>query len=209
MKKTSGRKLNLFNGINEIRKNASSYAKLDINGNSKSKWNILILRLLPILFSVFLVFVLRKNFSFEPKLVATLLSLFTGLLFGLLLKISDKAILLSEIKTDNVQDEADVMREANYLKLFFYFLSYSILVSICLIIIIIIQSFFSKIMSLNLNGFIFSDEYSLTTIFTFIKVSIIYFFRFLLIYLIYNFLYFILLSMVYLYKYIQFNFSKI
>ena len=196
---------NLF----EISKNANKFSKVDINGNKKSKVNFLLFKYVPLLISIALVFVSRDSFNFETKIVGALLSLFTGILFGQLLKISDKVREIPQ-KKENLSNEKNNKRiqEINYLKLFFYFLSYSILISLCIICLLIIQSFFPVLTEIKLSNYVFTNEFSIENVTTFFKVLITWIYRIIIILFIIRFTQYILLSVSYIYEYIKFDFSK-
>lgn len=193
----------------EIIKNANKFSKLDINGRRKSKTNFLLFKCIPILISFTLVFISRDNFDFETKTIGALLSLFTGILFGQLLKISDKVREIPK-KIDSLSTEKDNKRiqEINYLKLFFYFLSYSILISLGIICLLLIESFLPVLSESKLSNYIFTNELNIENIFTSLKVSFIWFYRIFIVLLIIRFTQYILLSVSYIYEYIKFDFSK-
>jgi hypothetical protein len=193
----------------EIVKNANKFSKLDINGRKKSKTNFLLFKYIPILISFALVFISRDNFDFETKTIGALLSLFTGILFGQLLKISDKVREIPK-KIDSLSTEKNNKRiqEINYLKLFFYFLSYSILISLGIICLLLIESFLPVLSESKLSNYIFTNELNVENIFTSLKVSFIWFYRIFIVLLIIRFTQYILLSVSYIYEYIKFDFSK-
>lgn len=196
---------NLF----EISKNANKFSKIDINGNKKSRINFLLFKYVPLLISLILVFVSRDNFNFETKTVGALLSLFTGILFGQLLKISDKVREIPE-KKENLSNEKNNKRiqEINYLKLFFYFLSYSILISLGIICLLIIKSFLPILSEIKLSNYVFTNEFNIENLITFFKVSISWAYRIIIVLFIIRFAQYILLSVSYIYEYIKFDFSK-
>jgi hypothetical protein len=193
----------------EIVKNANKFSKLDINGRRKSKTNFLLFKYIPILISFTLVFISRDNFDFETKTIGALLSLFTGILFGQLLKISDKVREIPK-KIDSLSTEKNNKRiqEINYLKLFFYFLSYSILISLGIICLLLIESFLPVLSESKLSNYIFTNELNIENIFTSLKISFIWFYRIFIVLLIIRFTQYILLSVSYIYEYIKFDFSK-
>lgn len=193
----------------EISKNANKFSKLDINGKKKSKTNFLLFKYVPILISLILICISRDKFDFDTKTIGALLSLFTGILFGQLLKISDKVREIPK-KTDSLSDEKSNKRiqEINYLKLFFYFLSYSIIISLGIICLLLIESFFPVLSKSKLSNYIFTTKLNIENIFTFLKLSCIWFYRFFIVLLIIRFTQYILLSVSYIYGYIKFDFSK-
>ncbi|MBE7659661.1 hypothetical protein J2Q11_05700 [Tenacibaculum finnmarkense genomovar finnmarkense] len=201
-----------MNSIIEIFKNANKFAVYDINGKkcSKINFNYFFFSIFPWLFSLFIVCVSRDNFNFEFTTIGALLSLFTGLLFNLLLKISDKVRQIPSKKSVKSENEIDKRtQETNYLKLFFYFLSYSIVVALILITLLIIQTFLSELFKIKLSTFIFTREINLSNLFCFFKVLCVLVYRFLVVFCLINFVMYILLSISYLYQYINFEFSKI
>ncbi|MFL0137436.1 hypothetical protein, partial [Tenacibaculum maritimum] len=111
-----------MNSIIDIFKNANKFATYNINGKKESKYSYkyFFFVVFPWVFSLILVFISRDRFNFEFTTIGALLSLFTGLLFGLLLKISDKVREIPEkksLKSEN--DKNKRTQELNYLKLFF------------------------------------------------------------------------------------------
>ena len=196
----------------DIFKNANRFTRYDINGKKRSKITLvyLIFNLFPVLFGCIVCYLSRDYFEFETKTIGALLSLFTGLLFGLLLKISDKVRQIpskESVKTENQRNKR--IQETNYLKLFFYFLSFSIVVSLGIITLLIIQSFIPSLHNIRLSKFYFSSEINFSSITTLLKVIFIYIYRFLVIYFLTNFILYILLAIQYLYEYIKFDFTKI
>lgn len=200
--------ISIFNII----KNANKFSKYDINGEKKSKFafNFFIYNLFPIIFGLAVCYLSRDFFEFETTTIGALLSLFTGLLFGLLLKISDKVRQVpskESAKSENQKNKR--IQETNYLKMFFYFLSYSILISLGIITLLIIQSFIPALHETKLSTHIFTTNVNFSTLYDFICVSLIYSYRFFIIYFLTNFILYIILSIGYLYEYIMFDFSKI
>lgn len=198
--------------IINIIKNANKFTKFDINGNKKSKFwlNYLTFSLFPVFFSILASFVARDSFDYDTRTIGALLSLFTGLLFGLLLKISDKVRdipLKGNMKSENQKNKR--IQEVNYLKLFFYFLSYSIIVSLAIITLLIIESFIPFLHDLKLSSYTFSNKVNLDEILLFCKIIVTCFYRFLVVYFLIVFILHILLSVSYLYEYIKFDFSKL
>ncbi|HEX8562715.1 MAG TPA: hypothetical protein VF676_07025 [Flavobacterium sp.] len=91
--------------ILKIYKNAKKSLSKDINGNDK-KWKIqsfVVTVLFPIL-SGFIVYNNQDNFIDDPKILGTLLSLFSGLMFGVLIKIPDKFKEIEAKKFDTKED---------------------------------------------------------------------------------------------------------
>lgn len=198
-----------MSNIAEIFKNANKFSKLDINGNEKSKIHFFLFKYIPLLASFLLVFLSKDNFNFETKTVGALLSLFTGILFGQLLKISDKVREIPNKKENSSIEKANKrVQEINYLKLFFYFLSYSILISLSIICLLIIESFLPILSELKLSEFLYTNELKAENIVNFLKVTSIVIYRFLLILFIIRFAQYILLSVSFIYEYIKFDFTK-
>lgn len=167
--------------------------------------------------SIALILIKKDKFLDDPKILAMLLSLFSGLMYSVLLKIPDK---LSNLKTKEVvanetlrQKKERVMSDTinnqvfNYLKNFSYTLSYSILVAIFCILLVIISSFFPVFLefktsniSMNLENY----DYYLTA-----KVIIIVCFRFAFISFMLQFLYFITKSVIFLTDFTLYEFKNL
>ncbi len=200
-----------MSSIVDIYLNANKFIKYDINGikKSKSRFRNFTFNYLPVIFSVIIVFIFKANFDFDTKTIGALLSLFTGLLFGQLLKISDKVRQVSpKENADSENKKNKRIQELNYLKIFFYFLSYSILIAIGIITLLIIQSFIPQLREVDLSNFILSDDINIDSILVFIKILFIYLFRFIIVLLIIRFIQYIIWSIIYIYDYIKFDFSR-
>ncbi|MFL0140342.1 hypothetical protein V2647_13100, partial [Tenacibaculum maritimum] len=191
---------------------ANKFATYNINGKKESKYSYkyFFFVVFPWVFSLILVFISRDRFNFEFTTIGALLSLFTGLLFGLLLKISDKVREIPEkksLKSEN--DKNKRTQELNYLKLFFYFLSYSIVISLFLISLIIIKTFAPELLQAKISNYFFVLDINLSTLKCFLFVLTIFCYRFFVVFCLVSFIMYILLSIIYLYEYIKFDFSKI
>ncbi|WP_309640997.1 hypothetical protein [Flavobacterium sp.] len=167
--------------------------------------------------SVSLVFYKQAKFIEDSKILAMLLSLFSGLMYSVLLKIPDKLTKLETIKLKDGEtikelkerEEANILnnRTFNYLKNFSFTLSYSILVAIVCIFFVIASSFFTSLLSFHLSTVYYnleSIDYFLT-----IKVSIIVIYRFLFVFFMFQFLYFITKSVIYLTDFTLYEFNNL
>ena len=167
--------------------------------------------------STFLVYYKHEKFIEDSKILAMLLSLFSGLMYSVLLKIPDK---LNRLETkepkenetiNDLQDrtESNILnnKTINYLKNFSFTLSYSIIVAIMCIFFVIVSSFFTSLLNFHLS----TVEYNAETIdywLTF-KVSIIILYRFLFVFFMFQFLYFITKSVIYLTDFTLYEFNNL
>lgn len=198
--------------IIDIFKNANKFASYDINGKEKSKFSFkyFFFAIFPWILSLVLVYISRDRFNFEFTTIGVLLSLFTGLLFGLLLKISDKVRDVPKKGASMSENEENKrIQEINYLKLFFYFLSYSIVVALLLISLLIVQSFIPELLKVKVSNYSITSEVTFETIKCFLIVFTILFYRFWVVFCLISFVLYILLSISYLYECIKFDFSKV
>lgn len=167
--------------------------------------------------SIFLVYYKHDKFIEDSKILAMLLSLFSGLMYSVLLKIPDK---LSKLETIDSKEnetinelkkrtESNILnnRTINYLKNFSFTLSYSIIVAIMCIFFVIASSFFTSLLNFHLSTVHLNFEtidYLLT-----LKVSIIILYRFLFVFFMFQFLYFITKSVIYLTDFTLYEFNNL
>lgn len=167
--------------------------------------------------SIFLVYYKHDNFIEDSKILAMLLSLFSGLMYSVLLKIPDK---LNKLETIDPKENETIKelkertesnnlnnRTINYLKNFSYTLSYSIIVAIMCIIFVIASSFFTSLLNFHLSTveFNFEDIDCWLTL----KVCLIIIYRFLFVFFMFQFLYFITKSVVYLTDFTLYEFNNL
>ncbi len=167
--------------------------------------------------SVFLVYYKHDKFIEDSKILAMLLSLFSGLMYSVLLKIPDKLSKLETIERkdgENIKElksrnETNTLnnRTFNYLKNFSFTLSYSIIVAIMCIFFVIASSFFTSLLNFHLSTVVFNFEsinYWLT-----VKVFLIILYRFLFVFFMFQFLYFITKSVIYLTDFTLYEFNNL
>lgn len=167
--------------------------------------------------SIFLVYYKHDKFIEDSKILAMLLSLFSGLMYSVLLKIPDKLTKLETIQPNENETIKDLKertetntlnnRTFNYLKNFSYTLSYSIIVAIMCIFFVIASSFFTSLLNFHLSTVEFNFEtinYWLT-----IKVCLIIMYRFLFVFFMFQFLYFITKSVIYLTDFTLYEFNNL
>lgn len=181
----------------------SIYLKED---NEVNYLELIIVYIIIILISTILVYYKDEKFIEDSKILAMLLSLFSGLMYSVLLKIPDKLTKLEneeEKKNETIKDlidrtENNVLnnRTFNYLKNFSFTLSYSIIVAILCIFFVIASSFFTSLLNFNLSTVKF-NYLSINYFLTF-KVVIIILYRFFFVFFMFQFLYFITKSVIYL-----------
>ena len=196
--------------IKNIRKNANKSLYTDINGLEK-KWTfpyIFVKILLPLI-SVFIVFLNQKKLMEDPKVIVMLLSLFSGLMFGVLIKIPDKFKDLEPKLHETDSEEIKRKQIKNYLKLFMYSLSYSILVALYSIFFVILNSFFPKLIELNLLFYIKVDSIEQIHLQSTLIACTVVLYRILLVNYLLNFLFFIFKAVTNLYEFMLYEFSKI
>lgn len=189
-----------------------------ITDNNKVNYHELILVYIIITaLSIFLVYYKDDKFIEDSKILAMLLSLFSGLMYSVLLKIPDK---LNKLETKNPKEnetikdlkertESNILnnRTINYLKNFSFTLSYSIIVAIMCIFFVIASSFFTSLLNFHLSTVTFNFEtinYSLT-----LKVFLIILYRFLFVFFMFQFLYFITKSVIYLTDFTLYEFNNL
>jgi hypothetical protein len=186
--------------------------------NNKINYTELIISYVIIIsISIFMVFYKKEKFIEDSKILAMLLSLFSGLMYSVLLKIPDKITKLETIKpaeNENIDGhrkkiETNIIntRTFNYLKNFSYTLSYSIVVAILCIFFVIISSFFTSLLEFHLSVIKF-DLVNIDFFLT-LKVIFIVLYRFLFVFFMFQFLYFITKSVIYLTDFTLFEFNNL
>ncbi|MFQ6601000.1 hypothetical protein [Flavobacterium sp. C3NV] len=178
---------------------------------------LIIVYLLIMTLSTFLVYYKSEKFIEDSKILAMLLSLFSGLMYSVLLKIPDKLAKLQTIdqkENETIKElkertESNILnnRTINYLKNFSFTLSYSIIVAIMCIFFVIASSFFTSLLNFHLSSVKFNFD-SIDYVLTF-KVSIIIFYRFLFVFFMFQFLYFITKSVIYLTDFTLYEFNNL
>ncbi|RVT71195.1 hypothetical protein EOD40_17445 [Flavobacterium sufflavum] len=167
--------------------------------------------------SVFIVCYKHDKFIEDSKILAMLLSLFSGLMYSVLLKIPDKLTKLETIhpkENETIKDlkertETNTLnnRTFNYLKNFSFTLSYSIIVAIMCIFFVIASSFFTCLLNFHLSTVKLNFEaidYWLT-----FRVTLIILYRFLFVFFMFQFLYFITKSVIYLTDFTLYEFNNL
>mgnify|MGYP003611745582 CR=1 FL=1 len=185
--------------------------------NTTNKLELILVYLTMFGFSIFLVYYKNEKFIEDSKILAMLLSLFSGLMYSVLLKIPDKLSKLESIKqkeNENISElkirtETNTLnnRTFNYLKNFSFTLSYSIIVAILCIFFVIASSFFTSLLNFHLS----TVEFNFDTIdywLTF-KVAVVILYRFLFVFFMFQFLYFITKSVIYLTDFTLYEFNNL
>jgi hypothetical protein len=196
--------------VKKIYKNAKKSLYTDINGN-EDKWilpYIFINIIVPAL-SCFIVYINRDKLMDDPKVIATLLSLFSGLMFGVLIKIPDKFKDLESKEFECLHSEIKRKQVKNYLKLFMYSLSYSILVALFCIFFALLNSFFPSLVDLDLNQFYFEKNLDKINYYETLEFICIVSYRILLVNFLFNFVFYIFKAVTNLYEFMLYEFSKI
>ena len=167
--------------------------------------------------SVFLVYYKTEKFIEDAKVLAMLLSLFSGLMYSVLLKIPDKLSKLETVKEKEDESIRDLKkrneintlnnRTFNYLKNFSFTLSYAIIVAIFCIFFVILSSFFASFLNFHLYT-VKLDFENINTLLT-LKVGVIVIYRFFFIFLMLQFLYFITKSVIYLTDFTLYEFNNL
>ena len=167
--------------------------------------------------SVFLVYYKTEKFIADAKVLAMLLSLFSGLMYSVLLKIPDKLSKLETVKEKEDESIRDLKkrneintlnnRTFNYLKNFSFTLSYAIIVAIFCIFFVILSSFFASFLNFHLST-VKLDFENINTLLT-LKVGVIVIYRFFFIFLMLQFLYFITKSVIYLTDFTLYEFNNL
>lgn len=200
----------MFLNVKNIKTNAKKSLYTNINGEEE-KWSyayIFVKIIIPII-SCLIVYINQDKLMEDPKVIVMLLSLFSGLMFGVLIKIPDKFKDLEPKKDESKQDETKRKQVKNYLKLFMYSLSYSILVALFSIFFVILNSFFPSLIEIKLSKFEIIENLKQIDIWTTVKVITIILYRVLLVNYLLNFLFFIFKAVTNLYEFMLYEFSKI
>lgn len=167
--------------------------------------------------SAFIVYYKTEKFIEDAKVLAMLLSLFSGLMYSVLLKIPDKLTKLETLKEKEGESIAELKkrneantlnnRTFNYLKNFSFTLSYAIIVAIFCIFFVILSSFFHSLLDFHLAE-VTLDFNNINWFFT-LKIGLIILYRFLFLFLMLQFLYFITKSVIYLTDFTQYEFNNL
>lgn len=172
-----------------------------------------------VIISISIALVCHKDGIFieDSKILAMLLSLFSGLMYSVLLKIPDKLTKLEsiELKENETIKELKERTETNtlnnrtfnYLKNFSFTLSYSIIVAILCIFFVIASSFFTSLLNFHLSTVKFNFQ-TMEYLFT-IKICLIVLYRFLFVFFMFQFLYFITKSVIYLTDFTLYEFNNL
>lgn len=196
--------------ILKIFKNTIKSLKTDLNGDEKKitiKYFIFLF-IIPIA-SILIVYCnLGKKLIDNPTIFSSLLSLFIGLIFGVLMKIPDK---LGDLKIDKVKDDLEVKNKKNqaynFLLSFRDFLSFSILLAIFVIILMVLNNFFPGLTTINLEEYLQSIKcFEITKVYIYTLIAII--FRFFLVWGILSFIFYLILTISNLYEFIIYEFKK-
>ncbi|POR20625.1 hypothetical protein BWK58_13815 [Flavobacterium columnare] len=195
--------------------NRSIFVKED---TKKNYLELIIFYLLILAISTFMVFYKKEKFIEDSKILAMLLSLFSGLMYSVLLKIPDKITKLGTIeepkddetiKQLRTREETNITntRALNYLKNFSYTLSYSIVVAIICIIFVITSSFFKTLLEFHLSDtkITLNDFDIILTL----KIIIIVLYRFFFVFFMLQFIYFIIKSVIYLTEFTEYEFNNV
>lgn len=196
--------------VKKIYKNAKKSLYTDINGKEdKNTFQYyFVIFLIPII-SGLIVYFSRDKLLDDPKVIATLLSLFSGLMFGVLIKIPDKFKDLEPKEHESQNDTFKRIQVKNYLKLFMYSLSYSILVALLAIFFGLLNSFFPNLISLNLDIFYCESDFQKVNWLHTIEFVVIVTYRFVLVIFLLNFIFFIFKAVTNLYEFMLYEFNKI
>lgn len=192
----------------------SIYIKED---NKVNYFELIVVYFLIFLLSVFLVYYKSDKFIEDSKILAMLLSLFSGLMYSVLLKIPDKISKLETVQSKENEtidefrerEETNILnnRTFNYLKNFSFTLSYSIIVAILCIFFVIVSSFFTSLLNFHLSDVIIDFE-DIDGWLTF-RVVLIIVYRFLFVFFMLQFLYFITKSVIYLTDFTLYEFNNL
>lgn len=200
----------MFLNVRNIKINAKKSLYTNINGE-EDKWSYsyIFVKIIIPLISCFIVFINKDKLMEDPKVIVMLLSLFSGLMFGVLIKIPDKFKDLEPKTNETLQEELKRKQIKNYLKLFMYSLSYSILVALVSIFFVILNSFFPSLIELKLSKLIIIENVYQIHYWTTLKVITIVLYRILLVNYLLNFLFFIFKAVTNLYEFMLYEFTKI
>lgn len=185
--------------------NANRSLFTDINGK-KIKFayqSVINLIIIPFI-SLSIVYKNHTTIIEDSKIISTLLSLFSGLMFGVLLKIPDKFKDITQKNNETIQEEYIRKQLKNYLKLFMYSLSYCILVALFSIFFVLIGGLFPSLLKEDISLLFANNHFNFD-----IRLLIIAFYRFLLIYFLFSFMFFILKAVANLYELTIYEFNKL
>lgn len=196
--------------VKSIRNNAKKSLYTNINGEEE-KWSyaFIFVKLVIPLISCLIVYINQDKLMEDPKVIVMLLSLFSGLMFGVLIKIPDKFKDLEPKVNETLTQESKRKQIKNYLKLFMYSLSYSILVALFSIFFVILNSFFPSLIELKLSELKIVENINQIHFWTTLKGIIVILYRVLLVNYLLNFLFFIFKAVTNLYEFMLYEFSKI
>lgn len=200
----------MFLNVKSIKTNAKKSLYTNINGDEE-KWSyayIFVKIIIPII-SCLIVYINQDKLMEDPKVIVMLLSLFSGLMFGVLIKIPDKFKDLEPKINETKEQENKRKQIKNYLKLFMYSLSYSILVALFSIFFVILNSFFPSLIELKLSKLKLIENLNQIDIWTTLKGCIIVLYRIFLVNYLLNFLFFIFKAVTNLYEFMIYEFNKI
>ncbi len=200
----------MFLNVKSIKTNAKKSLYTNINGDEE-KWSyayIFVKIIIPII-SCLIVYINQDKLMEDPKVIVMLLSLFSGLMFGVLIKIPDKFKDLEPKINETKEQENKRKQIKNYLKLFMYSLSYSILVALFSIFFVILNSFFPSLIELKLSKLKLIENLNQIDIWTTLKGCVIVLYRIFLVNYLLNFLFFIFKAVTNLYEFMIYEFNKI
>ncbi|MGV0755063.1 hypothetical protein [Empedobacter brevis] len=172
----------MFKILIEILKNGLISLKLDINGNNKKiTLEHIIFLLIPII-SLCLVY-FKHNTFIQYSSISTILSLFSALMFGVLIKIPDKfkdieKIIDNDIEKISNKQKVKYTQLKNYLKLFTYTLTCSIVLAFISIFFSFLNSIFPSLTLKSINYSAYNLTYDIYEINY--KVTLIFIYRFIL-----------------------------
>lgn len=196
--------------ILKIFTNTLSSLLTDINGR-KEKFNFLF-AIFSVGIPIISIMIFIKNWSvklFENSAIfASLLSLFIGLIFGVLMKIPDKLTDL-KISTHDSDDQENKKNQAyNFLVSFRDYLSFNIVLAIMIIGFIVFNNFFPGLSLIPLSDYYAKIKIldSGNSLYLYFVIMVIY--RLLLIWGILSFLFFLVLTISNLYQFTLYEFKK-
>ncbi|OPC28708.1 hypothetical protein BAX97_06520 [Elizabethkingia meningoseptica] len=197
--------------ILKIFKNTLKSLRIDDNGNKK-KFPIkyfFFIYVTPIITIVLVYLNREKKFIDNPTIFASLLSLFIGLIFGVLMKIPDKLSDLKVKSEDSLAIENRKNQAYNFLISYRDYLSFTILLAILIITLIVINNFFPGLTSLNIVSY-----YKKINWLSYKECIEPYYFilmllyRYILVWGIINFIFYLILTVSNLYEFIIYEFKK-
>ncbi|MDF2551492.1 MAG: hypothetical protein K0R77_767 [Chryseobacterium sp.] len=190
-------------------KNTIKSLKTDVNGVEKKltlKYFIF-LCIIPLSSFAIVYCNLGKKLIDNPSIFANLLSLFIGLIFGVLMKIPDKLGDLKIKEDDSLENQNKKNQAFNFLVSFRDFLTFSIVLAIFIIILIVLNNFFPGLTSINVEEYYTKINcFEITKISTYLIIILI--FRFILVWGILSFIFYLILTISNLYEFILYEFKK-